>query len=94
MRLLSVSDIPVKQLAKELAVDSPVIILEEISSQSGIYDSLAYALQQHHKPCQVYGKNLGNSYVTHGDMRSLYQHYKLDAEGICDYVQEVVRGEN
>ena len=93
-RLLSVSDIPVKQLAKELPSDSPVIILEEVSAQSGICDSIAYALRQYRKGHSVYGMNLGNCYVTHGDMRSLYQHYKLDAGGICDYVREVVRGEN
>ena len=93
-RLLSVSDIPVKQLAKEIPAGTPVVVLEEVCSQSGVCDRISYELQQYRVDCRVYGRNLGDSYVTHGDMKSLYQHYKLDAMGISDYTQEVVRGEN
>ena len=71
-----------------------MVVLEEVCSQSGVCDSIAYELQQYRVDCRVYGRNLGDNYVTHGDMKSLYQHYKLDAMGISDYTQEVVRGEN
>ncbi len=94
LRLLSVSDLHARKIAKELSQNHCVVVLEEVCGGSGIREALGYELRQYCKDCRVYGVDLGRAYVTHGDMQSLYKHYKLDAQGICDYVREVVRGEN
>ncbi len=94
LRLLSVSDLHADKIANELSRTPCVIVLEEICAGGGIREALAYELPQHHADCKIFGIDLGHRYATHGDMQALYKHYQLDAQGICDYVQEVVRGEN
>ena len=36
--------------------------------------------------------DLGNKFVTHGDMKSLYKHYGLDAQSIADKAREAIKG--
>ena len=71
-----------------------VVVVEEAAAECGIRELLAWKLQHLSPNIRVDGIDLGNRFVTHGDMKSLYQHYKLDAESIANYVQEVRSHEN
>ena len=46
-------------------------------------------LQRKVNGLRIDGMDLGHQYITHGDLNSLYKHYKLDANSIASYVQEV-----
>ncbi len=94
VRLLQVSDFSMEELLSYIPKGAPVIILEEICTGSGIREALAWELCQKMQSCNIYGKDLGPAFVPHGNIQSLYKHYGLDPQGICDFVQEVVHGEN
>ena len=88
LRLLQVAPLPVDEIQKHLAdVNQPVFVVEEVCSNSGIGQALAECL-----PNTVCNMNLGDKYVTHGDMKSLYKHYGLDAQSIADKVREAIKG--
>ena len=90
-RLYCVAPLPVEELAEMLPDDVPVVVVEETCKGSGIREALAWELGRTRK---VFGKDLGASFVTHGDMESLYKHCGLDGASIAKYVLEVVCGEN
>ena len=70
--------------------DTPhVVIVEEAAGGCGIREALAWKLQQLNPEIRTDGIDLGHQYITHGDLKSLYQHYGLDAASIAAYVQEV-----
>ena len=89
LRLLTVAPLPVYHILTMMADAPHVVIVEETAGGCGIREALAWDLL-HLKPgLQIDGMNLGHQYITHGDLNSLYQHYKLDAASIAAYVQEV-----
>ncbi len=94
LRLLSVSPLPVEQLCGLLDVNTPVVILEEASGNSGIKEHLAWQLREKMPDLRVYGKDLGYQYITHGALDQLYQHCGLDSKSICEFIQEVLKVEN
>lgn len=90
LRLLTLTPLPVKEILPYVSADMPVCILEETMASCGVGDALAQALPG----CRVYEKNLGEQYVPHGDLQTLYRHCGLDAESIANFVQEVCSLEN
>jgi 1-deoxy-D-xylulose-5-phosphate synthase len=89
LRLLTVSPLPVSHILTMMSDAEHVVVLEETAGNCGIREALAWKLQ-HQKPgIRVDGIDLGNQYVTHGDMNSLYMRYGLDSESIAKFVQEV-----
>ena len=89
LRLLTVSPLPVSHILTMMSDAEHVVVLEETAGNCGIREALAWKLQ-HQKPgIRVDGIDLGNQYVTHGDMNSLYKRYGLDSESIAKFVQEV-----
>ena len=60
----------------------------------GIVNELACSLGKAVPGCRVYGRSLGDKFVTHGAMDALYKHYGLDAASVARYVQEVQKVEN
>ncbi len=89
LRLLSTTNIPAQELAKQITGDHAVII-EETSSGCGIKESVAWALREYAPKCSVHGIDLGSDFVPHGDPASLYHLTGLDAESIVNYVREVL----
>lgn len=89
LRLLTVEPMPVQQIADALSENSHVVILEDVCSQSGIGDVLARRLYERIPGCRVNTLNLGQQYVTHGSIQSLYEHYGLDGQSVARYVMEV-----
>ena len=89
LRLLTVAPLPVYHVLTLMSRNSHVVVVEEAAGGCGIREALAWELQ-HLKPgIRVDGIDLGNQFVTHGNISSLYSHYGLDAESIAQYVQEV-----
>ena len=91
LRLMSVSDLPVKKICEEMAHNCPVFVMEEVCGGSGIREALALGLQ---RACSVSGVDLGHNFVTHGTVDQLYKQCGLDAQSVCDSILEVLRSEN
>jgi len=85
LRLLSLAPLPVEEILPYISPNVPVCILEETMAACGVGDALARALPG----CRVYEKNLGEQYVPHGDLQTLYRHCGLDGKSIAHFVQEV-----
>ena len=93
-RLLSVSDLPIGDIAKKLPKGEKVFVIEEISGNCGICQELAYNLQKLRSDCAVYGVDLGKQYICHGNIQTLYDHYGLSPEAIKNWILEEHNSEN
>ena len=73
---------------------SHVFVVEEACSNSGICDAIAMYLQESNTFCKVHSLDLGNDFIPHGAMKSLYQRSGLDSDSITEYISEVLRHED
>jgi len=77
-----------------------LILLDiQMLPQPGVPDpmsgmELAYKMRSIRPDCNILGLNLGDQYIPHGSMDSLYSQYGLDAQSIKSYVLEVHHSEN
>ena len=94
IRLLDVSQFDDTTVSCEMLENRHILIMEEVSAGSGIREAVAWKIHQHRQDALIYGIDLGHNFVTHGDVSSLYKHYGLDAQSVCNYILEVVRNEN
>ena len=90
LRLLRVSQLPVEEIMNQLVKNAPVIVVEETAANSGISEALAYELHRRDSSVCVYGRNLGDSFVTHGAKKELLKDCGLDADSISRYAAEVL----
>ena len=91
LRLMCVSDIPVAQIVEKLSAQRRVFVMEEVQSHCGVREELSEKLGD---KCSVYGVDLGDKFVPHGDIKSLYRSRGLDPRSVAEAVLEVVRCEN
>lgn len=89
LRLMTVAPVPVYHVLTMMSQNPHVVVVEEAAAECGIRELLAWKLQHLKPDVRVDGIDLGNRFITHGDMKSLYQHYKLDPQSIAEFVQEV-----
>ncbi len=89
LRLLSVKPLPVDGVLEHMAQGMPVVIVEEVSGNCGIRDALAYKLRKQNPDCCVAGLDLGDRFIPHGSVDTLYDHCGLSGEKIAEFVQEV-----
>lgn len=94
LRLTKINPLPIDTLKDALKEYPCIVIVEETCSGSGIYESIAWLLQEQEMHCKVSHIDLGNQYVTHGSVDTLYRHCGLDAESIAAHIQEVLKVEN
>ena len=94
LRLLTVKPLPVYNILTMMAKSNHFVIIEEAARGCGIREALAWELEHLRPGIRVDGIDLGDQFVTHGDLNSLYRHYGLDGESIANYVQEVRKHEN
>ena len=87
LRLMQVAPLPVEEI-RALLPDAPVIVAEEVCTGSGIGHMLAARLHEYDFTIM----DLGDKFVTHGAMNTLYEHYGLDARSIADRAREAVKG--
>lgn len=90
LRLLCVAPVSVDEIRRLAPEGKPIVVVEETSGNCGIREALCYEL----KDRAVYGVDLGCRYVQHGSVETLRGAYGLNAEGIVDFVQEVLKDEN
>jgi 1-deoxy-D-xylulose-5-phosphate synthase len=93
LRLLKVAPLPVEDVCRLAAPGKPVVVMEESQANAGIGEALAYEIRQR-MDVPVSTRNLGDQYVTHGNINQLYAHYGLDGQSVADHVQEVLSDEN
>ena len=94
LRLLSISPLPIRELSAVIDDGAIVVVVEEVCSGSGIAQTLCMELSDVKPGCRFCKINLGKDFVTHGSQDLLYRHCGLDANGIANYVQEVLKVEN
>ncbi len=88
LRLLSVSDLDLEQIRRHLPEKSPVIVVEETCTGSGIREALAWELRNQRN--RIEGIDLGADFVTHGSQQKLYEQCGLDAPSIAAYTKEML----
>ena len=94
LRLLSVQPLPIEEIVAMLAASGPVIVVEEVSGNCGIRDTIAYELGKICPERCVDGIDLGCRFVQHGSVQTLYEHYGLSPQAIADFTMEVRQREN
>ncbi|MBQ3134357.1 MAG: 1-deoxy-D-xylulose-5-phosphate synthase [Oscillospiraceae bacterium] len=71
-----------------------VFVIEEVCHGSGISGDIALSLRKAGLDCTVHAIDLGEKFVPHGDMRSLYRLTGIDNGCICNHIREVMIHEN
>ena len=94
LRLLQVAPLPINEILSHISAGVPVFIFEETMACCGIGESLATQLREELPNSRICSKNLGDKYIPHGNLQTLYNHCGLDGEGIANFVQEVCSREN
>ncbi len=94
LRLLTLSPLPVKEIISAITPHTPVCIFEETMAHCGIGETLSKEIRDAMPGCAVYCKDLGDKYIPHGALQTLYQHCGLTGEQIANYVREVCGLEN
>lgn len=90
LRLVNLTDLHEEQILELAPKDRPVIVVEEAATGSGIHEALAYGLMQLCPGCRVSGRDLGKDFITHGNVKKLYEICGLDATSLAAYAKEVV----
>ena len=90
IRLMRVHPLPVRALEAALAGYENAVVVEETCTGSGIYEAMCGVMQKINPGCRVYEKNLGNQFVSHGNVSELRRKHGLDADSIVQYVKEVL----
>lgn len=90
IRLLSVQPIAYDEIIKAIGPCRHVFVVEEVVANAGIKESLAWNIHHHIHDCKVEGFDLGQQYITHGNVNTLYKHCRLDGQSIADRVQEAI----
>ena len=94
LRLLSIGELPVRQIADLMASGKPLYVMEEVSGGCGIRDALCRQMQSILPMSNVHGVDLGKDFVTHGSVEKLYHQHGLDGKSVCDSVLEVLGRES
>ena len=94
IRLMNLSDLHTEQIAEQMGINKTVIVVEEACSGSGIREALAFELMQNCPGCRVFSLDLGSDFVTHGNIKKLYECCGLDAASIANYTKEVLEHES
>ena len=90
VRLLSVAPLPVQALVEAAGSCKDIFIVEECCTGCGIQQELAWLLREQLPDSRIHGMDLGGGFVRHGDLRSLYTHYRLDEKSVAQCIKEVI----
>ena len=93
LQLNSVSHYSREELAAKVK-GNHIFVVEEVSFGSGVSGDIAVCLHDMRCDCFVHPIDLGNNFVPHGNMSSLYALTGIDGAGISNSVQEVLGREN
>jgi 1-deoxy-D-xylulose-5-phosphate synthase len=91
VRLLSVQPLPVDAIMEMIGACHHVVVVEETATNAGIKETIAWHIHQYIPDCKVDGFDLGEHFVTPGNLNSLYKHCCLDGVSIADRTEEAIR---
>ena len=94
LRLQAVAPLNASEIVSKLSSRHQVVVVEENATGSGVHQELAWQIQHLLPDAKVDGLDLGNRFVTHGALNTLYKFYGLDGRSIADFTREVLKGEN
>ena len=94
LRLQAVAPLNASEIVSKLSSCRRVVVVEESATGSGVHQELAWQIQHLLPDAKVDGLDLGNRFVTHGALNTLYKYYGLDGQSIADFTREVLKGEN
>jgi len=94
LRLLTVQPLPIKAILKNMSQNPYVVVVEEVSGNCGIRDTVAYEIGQIDPACKVTGIDLGNRFIPHGELGTLYENYGLSPSAIAEFIREGYCSEN
>ena len=88
VRLGAIAPLDEEKLRAALGHKMPIFMVEEAQTAAAIHPVLSQLF-----PGRVTGIDLGSEFVTHGDTKTLYAHYGLDADSIANKIMEVQKVE-
>ena len=94
LRLFSVNPLPVSQIYDSLSKSRRIFVLEETCTGSGIGQELAWRLSKLDCSCVTDCIDLGNHFVTHGNVDALYKALGLDGNAVAQTIEEALKNEN
>ena len=94
LRLLNLSNFSAEDIISKLSDTKNIIIVEEMTSGSGIRDALSWNLQQNYSDIKIASIDLGHDFVPHGNQKKLYEYCGLDEQAIADFAKEMLSHEN
>ena len=93
LQILSPTHFSREELASKVK-SKHVFVVEEVCHGSGISGDIALALEAQGLDCTVHAIDLGEKFVPHGDMNSLYCLTGIDNSCIYNHIREVMLHEN
>jgi len=90
LRLMNLSDLHTAEILQKMSEVKKIVVVEETCTGSGIREALAFELMQYGSGFQVFGRDLGSDFITHGDKKKLYENCGLDAQALAAFAKEVV----
>lgn len=93
VRLLQVNPLTIEDIVPHICENRRIVVMEEANTGSGIREALAWAIHKWDPACRVTGIDLGERFVTHGDLNTLYRSCGLDAESAANFIEEAIRNE-
>ena len=94
LRLLSLGQEDISLVTEKLSKTHCIIVLEETKSGCGIRQDVCWQLRKLAAGCRVEGIDLGEGFVTHGSVDTLYRHYGLVGQSVASYILEVLGSED
>ena len=91
LRIMTLSNLPIREIADALSEGKHLILCEEVCNRSGIREALAWELQKIVPECRVDGIDLGWAFVPHGSNQKLYEHCGLDGASIAAFTREALQ---
>ena len=93
LRLMCINPVAVEDILKQVDGGKPVFVVEEAAGNCGIYEHISSLLHEAGFKGDVYGLNLGNQYIPHGNIETLHDRYGLSPEKIVKSIVEVHQNE-
>ena len=94
LRLTQINPIRIEEICSQMPASALVFVVEEVAGNCGIKEQLAYQLLQADSGYCVKGVDLGNSYIQHGSVETLYDYYGLSPQKLAQKIKEVHNSEN
>jgi 1-deoxy-D-xylulose-5-phosphate synthase len=90
IRLTRLNPLPEAELVDALRGISRVMVVEETAAASGIFAPIRAVITENCENSHVFGVNLGDQYVPHGDVATLYKHYGLDESALAERMMKEI----